>query len=79
MANRKITAKTSPEKLPDIVLTLDGESARILRSITGMIGGSGEGRQTIDALWNALGDANVSKDTSVSFSGSISGGLRHAE
>lgn len=76
--NYNISAKvqTPQPKLPDIVLTLDGQSARVLQKVLGSIGGSGEGRTVVDKIYVALGSAGVVGDSSVHFSGSISGGTR---
>lgn len=76
--NISATTKTPDPALPDVVLTLDGKSAQVLRTIMGKIAGSGEGRAVVDRIYNALGAASVYADGNISFSGSISGGTFRA-
>ena len=62
MASKKVTAKIQPPQPvePDIVLTLDSDSARHLRTILySGVGGSGEARETSDTVEQALSSAGV--------------------
>ena len=65
------TIPPQPESSPDILIQISWEEARILRSITGGLGGIGLGRDFINELNSELEYLGIYRSPNVSVSGTI--------